>query len=356
MTWREVLTRWENSRPFRLYNQTGIMNNPWPERLLWEVGASPGCSRATQQGLSRITTGGHVATHSVASSFVTGEALFLSSLPVIDDVAGQVCRRHCLDSAETADFRSDVHLHFIERDYEVLRRFEGRCTLRTFVTVVIQRLFLDYRNRLWGKWRPSAEAKRLGPTAVLLERLVSRDGWSIEQAAEVLRVNHGVEMDDALSAFGQRILQRLPPAQLVAESEANAAMSSSLPPDVGVLRDEQDSLAKRVRTALDNARQGLTPEERLILQMRFEDAVPVADIARALHLNQKRLYRTLERLLGDLCKSLEAEGVSRDDVRALFLDGGLGVAESEGTPRADEGQTPTRKPAERARTPWLQKR
>ena len=77
----------------------------------------------------------------------------------------------------------------------MLRRFEGRSSLTTYITVVVQRLFLDRRNRLWGKWRPSAEARRLGPTAVLLERLVSRDGWSAEQALETLRVNHGVTVD-----------------------------------------------------------------------------------------------------------------------------------------------------------------
>ncbi len=55
---------------------------------------------------------------------------------------------------------------------------------------VVQRLFLDHRNRQWGKWRPSAEAKRRGPLAILLERLVVRDGWTFEQAVETLRTNH----------------------------------------------------------------------------------------------------------------------------------------------------------------------
>jgi hypothetical protein len=57
--------------------------------------------------------------------------------------------------------------------------------------------------------------------------------------------------------------------------------------------------------------------------MRFEDAVPVADIARALHLNQKRLYRTIERLLASIGERLEAEGVSREDARQLFTTGQL---------------------------------
>lgn len=256
-----------------------------------------------------------------AGTLVEGEALFLASLPVIDDITGQVCRRHRLSAAEADDFRSEVRLHFIERDYEVLRRFEKRSSLPTYVTVVIQRLFLDYRNRLWGKWRPSTEAKRLGPTAILIERLVARDGWSLEQVVETLRVNHGVTIDGSLQALCDKLTRRAPKRQMVPEVHADAIESHDPSPDANVVRVEQEFRAKRVRVALDRAKQALEPEERLILKMRFDDAVPVADIARALHLNQKRLYRTIERLLATIGERLEAEGVSRDDARQLFTDG-----------------------------------
>jgi RNA polymerase sigma factor for flagellar operon FliA len=283
---------------------------------------------------------------------VEGEALFLSSLPVIDDITGQVCRRHHFTAAEADDFRSDVRLHFIDREYGALRRFEGRSSLPTYVNVVVQRLALDFRNRQWGKWRPSAEAKRLGPTAMLFERLITRDGWSIEQAAETMRVNHGVVLDDALRSLCEKLGQRGPSRQIVAEEEAHEVPSNAPGPDANVVRAEQGFLAKRVRTALDRARQALGPEERLILKMRFEDAVPVADIARALHLNQKRLYRTIEQLLARLRQGLEAEGLDRGDVSALFADGAFAEVDVVGAqPRAGAAGAP--QPAEPARTPWL---
>src|SRR5207302_6805108 len=109
---------------------------------------------------------------------VSGEGLFLSSLPVIDEVVAHVCRRHRLSATEADDFAGEVRLRLIERDYEPLRRFEGRSSLRTYLTVVVHRYFLDYRNKLWGKWRPSMEAKRFGAAAILFERLQVRDGWS----------------------------------------------------------------------------------------------------------------------------------------------------------------------------------
>ncbi|MGH9176166.1 MAG: sigma-70 family RNA polymerase sigma factor [Vicinamibacterales bacterium] len=289
------------------------------------------------------------------ASFVTDEAQFLANLPVIDDVTAKVCRRHRLSAAESEDFQSDVRLHFIERNYDVLRRFEGRSSLTTYITVVIQRLFLDRRNRLWGKWRASAEARRLGPTAILLERLVTRDGWSSEQALETLRVNHGVVVDDALRALCEKLGKRSASRQLMPEDQADEMADAAPTPEANVLRAEHDFLAKRVQTALERACQTLTAEERLILKMRFEDRAPVADIARALHIDQKRLYRTLPRLLEAVGTSLTQEGISRSDVKALFAAEDLGwTQDAEAAVNADAGLN--MRPAGRERTSWLQNR
>ncbi|MGH7489945.1 MAG: hypothetical protein ACREMY_30715, partial [bacterium] len=82
------------------------------------------------------------------------ETAFLSLLPTIDRIVSFVCRRNNLGPAEADDFRSLVRLKLIENDYDVLRRYQGRSTLRTYLTVVVQRRFLDYRISEWGKWRP----------------------------------------------------------------------------------------------------------------------------------------------------------------------------------------------------------
>ena len=122
------------------------------------------------------------------------------------------------------------------------------------------------------------------------------------------------------SGFCERLSKRGPTRQIVTEDKAVSVPGDSPSPEDNVVRAEHDFLAKRVQTALDRARQVLAPEERLILKMRFEDRIPVADIARALHLNQRRLYRTLDRILAQIAASMASEGVSRADVQALFAD------------------------------------
>ena len=71
-------------------------------------------------------------------------------------------------------------LKLIDDDYQILRGFRERSSLRTYLSTVVERLFLDYRIRQWGKWRPSAQARRAGALAVRLEALLHRDGVPFE--------------------------------------------------------------------------------------------------------------------------------------------------------------------------------
>lgn len=288
-----------------------MIDNPRPERPRAPL-------MPPIRGSARQAHGPHNSHLPARPGVMSGESDFLAALPVIDDVTSQVCRRHRLSASEAEDFRSDVRLHFIDRNYDVLRQFEGRCALSTYVNVVVQRLFLDFRNRSWGRWRPSNDAKRLGPTAILIEKLVTRDGWSIDQALEMVRVNHRIEIDETLKTFCTTLPSRTTSRRLVAEDAAADIPSAGPSADDRVVSAERDFLAKRVQAALDRARQGLPPMERLIVKMRFEDRAAVSDIARALHLEQRPLYRTLERLLRTVGDSLLAEGISRADVEALL--------------------------------------
>ncbi|HEX2281159.1 MAG TPA: hypothetical protein VHG52_05280, partial [Thermomicrobiales bacterium] len=110
--------------------------------------------------------------------------MFLEHLHVIDQVVLFIARRHHLSREEADDLASAVKLKIIENDYEALRNFRGDCSLRTYFATIANRHFLDTRIAQWGKWRPSAQARRLGPTAVLLDQLMSRDGLLLDEAVE----------------------------------------------------------------------------------------------------------------------------------------------------------------------------
>ena len=245
------------------------------------------------------------------------EAFFVSNLALIEGVIGFVSRRHHLDAAEADDFEAHVKLKLVQDNYAVLQRFEGRCSLRGFLAVVVERLLLDYRTARWGKWRPSADAKRLGPTAVLFEQLTVRDGHSFEEAYEIMTTNHVVtatyrDLEQLAGQLPQRSRRRF-------ESDEALINVAKTSPNDDYLRERETKVAsRRVAAALLAAIGRLETQDRLILTCRFEDGCTVAEIAQMLTLDAKGLYRRVERLLKRLRSDLEAQGLGRADVIELL--------------------------------------
>ena len=91
------------------------------------------------------------------------QRLLLDHLDLIDQIVRTVGRRRHLSAAEQEDFASFVNLRLVDDDYAILRKFQNRSTLWTYLAAVIERMSLDFCAEEWGRWRPSAMAERLGP-------------------------------------------------------------------------------------------------------------------------------------------------------------------------------------------------
>jgi RNA polymerase sigma factor (sigma-70 family) len=239
-----------------------------------------------------------------------GRVLFETHLPTIQELVRKTCRRQRLDPEQTEDFTSHALLRLLEDDCAILRKFRGKSSLRTFLTVVIQRLLLDYRIRQWRKWRPGAQARRLGGLAIELDRLINRDGHSRDEAVDLLMSTRGLtEPRGELLRLAGELPRRAHPRL---ESLDDLP---PLPVDGGVeqrlLERERAATAGRTQAALERALSTLPAEDRLILKMRYEDDFTVREIAAALHLPARPLYRRCERCLERLAERLRTEGVTR---------------------------------------------
>jgi len=248
----------------------------------------------------------------------TGEALFLAHLDVVERAIDFVCARHHLSATDADDFSSYVTLRMVEDDYQVFSQFQGRASLRTYLTVVIQRMLLDYRVRAWGRWRPSAEAKRCGPLAIRLEELLVRDGCLLDEAYEVLKTNHGLTVTrDELERLAARLPARAPRRFESDDALATMASDDRAADEIAKENDRQE-LAARVSHVLRGVMAGLSQEDQLILVLRFEDGRTVAEIAATLRLESKALYRRVEKLLGRFREGLEAERIDAEAVRDIL--------------------------------------
>ena len=243
--------------------------------------------------------------------------LLTAKLPLIERAVAFACRRNRLDPNEAEEFAAIVNLKLVENDYAILRSYEARSGFATFISVVVQRMALDYRIHLWGKWHTTAEAKRLGPLAIELERLLHRDGRTLDEALVILAPNHAEVTRQSLAALADRLPQRTPRLREVAigDSELRAETTG---PDERVLEGERRRTSERLSTIMSAIIEELPEEDRLILQLRFEGGMPVSNIARALQIEQKLLYRRLERRMREIRVELARRGVDPGAVLDLI--------------------------------------
>jgi len=246
-----------------------------------------------------------------------GQRTFMEQLAVIERIIASIARRHCMAPDERDDFASWVRLRLIENDYAILRKFQGISSMSTYLTVVITNLHRDYRIREWGRWRPSVAAKRLGELAVALEMLLYRDGHTLTQAIQVLRSRRGAAIDERELT---RIAAQLPVRTRTRPADSAELDSAPAPQraDTELLLAEFEDEWDDARTALTRALAGMPPEDQLIVRLRYWEGTTVANIARTLGLDQKRLYRRIEQLLATLRVQLESQGIGREVIEHFF--------------------------------------
>jgi RNA polymerase sigma factor (sigma-70 family) len=225
-------------------------------------------------------------------------------ISLITQVSTAVARRGRLSPDDVLDFSQHVHVKFAETRYEALRRFDGRSTLRTYLAVVIGRLLLDWRRRESGRWRASAEAERLGPHAVALERFIARDGYSSSEAVELVSASTGAPSRTELWRL-VAVLPRRPNRRRVDTPLEDAAV---LPFSDAVAALEDEEARKRVWRAVVTAVRQLPPTDRHLLDLRFRQGRRMPEIARILGEQPKRLYSRCSKVLRTLRDAVAASG------------------------------------------------
>lgn len=165
------------------------------------------------------------------------------------------------------DALMDAYAHVLERlraeDYRRLREYapDGRTKFTTWLVVVARRLCLDWFRRRYGRPAPAA---------------VSAD-----------------------PAGQRRTRRRL--VDLIGGADPDQIAAPAATPSVE--RDE-------VRGALATVTARLSPDDRLLLKLRFDDGLSAPEIARLLDLPTPfHVYRRLNTLLAELRRSLRGLGI-----------------------------------------------
>jgi len=245
------------------------------------------------------------------------QRLLLDHLDLVDQIVRTIGRRRHLSATERDDFASFVNLRLVDDNYAILRKFQRRSSLWTYLATVIERLSLDFCAEKWGRWRPSAMAERLGHVAILLERLVTRDSHTIEEAIELVRTNHNVALSDAEL---RKIWDQLPVRVRTTEvsEEAAASVSSNDSSESRIEDADRRERIERLQRALASAFDQLAAQDRVIIALRFDQDLSMVEIAKLTGSSVPTLHRRLDKSVKQLRLALTHAGLDPRDVVSLL--------------------------------------
>jgi RNA polymerase sigma factor for flagellar operon FliA len=245
------------------------------------------------------------------------QRLLLDHLDLVDQIVRTMGRRRHLSATERDDFASFVNLRLVDDNYAILRKFQNRSTLWTYLATVIERLSLDFCAEKWGRWRPSAMADRLGPVAVLLERLVTRDSHTIEEAIEIVRTNHDVALTYAELL---RMWDQLPVRVRTTEvsEEAAAAVSSNDSSESRIEDADRRDRIERLQGALKSAFEQIAAQDRVLIALRFDQDLSMVEISKLTGSSVPTLHRRLDKSVKQLRLALTDAGLDPREIVNLI--------------------------------------
>jgi RNA polymerase sigma factor (sigma-70 family) len=246
-----------------------------------------------------------------------GRILLETQFDLIQRKLRSISRYSGLSIHEAEEFRSWALFKLVDDDYRVLGRWEGRSSFPAFLTVVLTNLLRDYRTHLWGRWRPCAASCRRGPQVVLLEKLLGRDGLSVAEAVERLRLEQGVSL---APEEVERLAAEFPKRQERRQVSDSELLQIAIDGEVEsrVEESERAEIADRLCALLTPLLRSLSSEDRLILKLHFFDGLSMAKISPILGRPQRELFSRQDRCLKKLRRSLREGGLGLKQAREIF--------------------------------------
>jgi RNA polymerase sigma factor (sigma-70 family) len=243
------------------------------------------------------------------------------NLSHVESAIRAICIRHSIYGDDAEEFASIIKLKLIEDDYKRLRDFRGNSSLKTYLYAIINRLFIDELRSRKGRWRPSADARRLGPVAGKLEELICRDNNTFDEAC------YTILSIPSFSSYSRdqlyEIYLKLPKKEnrhlAEADPECLSVLSSTDPhPDEVLHNKRMDSIERSIEGLIRIILPSLNEEDRLILKMRFDNDLSIAMITEVI--GQKRGYveKRISQILAGFKEEILSSGININDAMEVI--------------------------------------
>ncbi|MEA2562552.1 MAG: hypothetical protein QOH06_4056 [Acidobacteriota bacterium] len=244
---------------------------------------------------------------------MTLEELYHQSLEALPPILRGLGREKRVSPEELEDLRSDIQVKLLEDDYRVLRQWDSRSSLKGYLGTVVYNIWHDWVRSEKGKVVVSAAAKRLGPPAPLLEKLLGQDGLTFEEAYQLIEPRFpGLSRSEAKEI----VAQIYPRRGRIFENEDVVRWLPDLRPTSDKRLERREKLIKKRKALalLHRILSDLPEEDRDLLVRAHAKGVKFSCIARSLGIDQRALYRRNERLITKVRTILEKAGIRWEDL------------------------------------------
>lgn len=216
-----------------------------------------------------------------------------------------VARRRRLSAEQRDDLLSYAVCRLLERNV-------GRGDITSiadcpgaYLRRVVDRLWIDLTNELWGRWRPSAGARRMGKTGVELDRLIRREGLAACEAVPIAEHRSSRRRGrDTLYRLARKLRPKPRRVSITAVDPA-----SDDRPDRRLGRKEEGESLRRALRMLREEMERLDDLSRRVLSGKYLEQLTAGRLGRELDLDDRSVYRIAYRALGILRQRLQARGV-----------------------------------------------
>jgi RNA polymerase sigma factor (sigma-70 family) len=236
-------------------------------------------------------------------------------LTLYSDRIYTAARRGTEDEESAADCYLFICEQLSKSDFRRLRRFqpEGPARFETWLGVVCRNLCLDWLRSRHGRNRPFRSLQRLSSFDNEVFRLHVQQGMTLNETFnQLLQQNPAITASD-VEAADEHIEQALSSRQRwslqqragerqsisIDDRDADTPVEPEDPhpsPELAMV-DQEDR--RKLGTAIDR----LAPEQRLLIRMRFEEGLSLAEIARLTGAGDaQRIHHRLTQALGELRK------------------------------------------------------
>jgi RNA polymerase sigma factor (sigma-70 family) len=232
---------------------------------------------------------------------------------------------------DTDELLNEVLNHLKADDFRVLRQFQGKSKLSTYLTTIIANLVVDLVRKKKGRCRAKERSRELGEVAERLYGAVYGHGFSLDEAHSFLQGTWGITESHAeLGVLLEQIRGReslhlmhagdcwpFTGQSMLTEDGEEISIADRAPSAEVMLAGEQTArLARRVLSAV---LEELTGEERIILSLRFpivdgDEPKGNGEIATMLGLTEKAVDNRVRRILNRCRQMILSKGLCLSDL------------------------------------------